>query len=209
MDARLTVVADGIRRGIVMNRVRRIDEAGPVTPLPFTEAPVEGVATVDGRPVLQLNLAQALGQSARPGGKVVVVAVTGVPVALRVDAVHAEEPGEGADAAALDLEQLVAKALPGAQIERRALTAGGGEEAAPGAARRHIALLMVSVGDEVLAFPAERVERVGRVESLRSLPGRDDGHHALASVEGELLPARRLVAAGSTDGADTWAVIVA
>jgi hypothetical protein len=64
--------------------VTNIAYAGPLTPLPFAESAVEGLANLDGRPIVQVDLSRALGGPAGTGAKLAVVTVPAGEIALRV-----------------------------------------------------------------------------------------------------------------------------
>lgn len=178
--------------------VRTIAEAEPVTPLPIAAPWVEGLTSVNDRPVVRVDLAAALGLgmdgvaasgAARRGRVVAVVATIAGDVALRVDdARWAREDG----APALELAEL----LPwcgGFRVEGRVESAPSSVRASQGGER---SLLRVSQGGGELALRLDRLDRIERAEPVAPLP---DSSAWLVAVGGGLLPGR--VLSGQSDGA--------
>jgi chemotaxis signal transduction protein len=83
----LCVLAGALRVAIPLNLVLSVEEAGPLTPLPFSPDLVEGLVMAVGRVLPQMSLTAALGEAGRDGGVLVVVAASDDVRALRVDQV--------------------------------------------------------------------------------------------------------------------------
>ena len=83
----LCVIAGTLRIAIPLNLVLSVEEAGPLTPLPFSPDLVEGLVMALGRVLPQMPLAAALKEPYRDGGVLVVVAGSDDVRALRVDQV--------------------------------------------------------------------------------------------------------------------------
>jgi purine-binding chemotaxis protein CheW len=83
----LCVIAGTQRIAIPLNLVLSVEEAGALTPLPFSPDLVEGLVMALGRALPQMPLAAALDEPRRDGGVLVVVAGGGDMRALRVDQV--------------------------------------------------------------------------------------------------------------------------
>src|SRR5262249_21375556 len=83
----LCVNAGGLRIAIPLNLVLSVEEAGPLTPLPFSPALVQGLVMALGRVLPQMSLAAALKEPCREGGVLVVVGGSDDVRALRVDQV--------------------------------------------------------------------------------------------------------------------------
>lgn len=83
----LCVIAGTRRIAIPLNLVLSVEEAGPLTPLPFSPDLVEGLVMALGRVLPQMPLAAALKEPCRDGGVLVVVAGSDDMRALRVDQV--------------------------------------------------------------------------------------------------------------------------
>jgi chemotaxis signal transduction protein len=78
----------GLRRvAIPLNLVLSVEEARPLTPLPFSPDLVEGLVMALGRVLPQMSLAAVLGEEPLEGGVLVVVAASDDVRALRVDQV--------------------------------------------------------------------------------------------------------------------------
>ncbi len=176
-----------------MASVRTIAEAGSVTPLPIAVPWVEGIASVNDAPVVQVNVAGALGLPADPWGngqseggrrgRVVVLVATAVgDLALRVDDARW---GRDSDAPMLD----VAAVLPwcGGFVEV------GRAPLAPAAARAPLSvgrsLLRVRQEGDELALRLDRLDWIERAEPVAPLP---ESAAWLVAVGGGLLPGRSL-----------------
>jgi chemotaxis signal transduction protein len=83
----LCVIAGSRRVAIPLNLVLSVEEARPLTPLPFSPVLVEGLVMALGRVVPQMSMAAVLGEEQREGGVLVVVAASDDIRALRVDQV--------------------------------------------------------------------------------------------------------------------------
>ena len=90
-------------------RVTNFGYAAALTPVPCSDGAVEdgaveGLADIDGRPVVQIDLARALGGPAGTGGKRAVVSVPAGEVALRIQDIAVVKDGEGGEF--LDIQAL-------------------------------------------------------------------------------------------------------
>jgi chemotaxis signal transduction protein len=83
----LCILAGSRRVAIPLNLVLSVEEARPLTPLPFSPDLVEGLVMALGRVVPQMSLAAVLREQPREGGVLVVVAASDDIRALRVDQV--------------------------------------------------------------------------------------------------------------------------
>jgi chemotaxis signal transduction protein len=83
----LCVIAGTLRIAIPLSLVLSVEEAGPLTPLPFSPDQVEGLVMALGRVLPQMPLAAALNEPCRDGGVLVVAAGSDDARALRVDQV--------------------------------------------------------------------------------------------------------------------------
>lgn len=83
----LCILAGALRVAIPLNLVLSVEEARPLTPLPFNPDLVEGLVMALDRVVPQMGLAAVLGEEQREGGVLVVVASSDDIRALRVDQV--------------------------------------------------------------------------------------------------------------------------
>src|SRR3954468_7829806 len=83
----LCVIAGTLRIAIPLNLVLSVEEAGPLTPLPFSPHLVDGPGMAVGGGLPQMPLAAALKEPYRDGGVLVVVAGSDDVRALRVDQV--------------------------------------------------------------------------------------------------------------------------
>jgi chemotaxis signal transduction protein len=83
----LCILAGARRVAIPLNLVLSVEEARPLTPLPFSPELVEGLVMALGRVVPQMSLAAVLDEERGEGGVLVVVAASDDIRALRVDQV--------------------------------------------------------------------------------------------------------------------------
>jgi chemotaxis signal transduction protein len=83
----LCILAGGRRVAIPLNLVLSVEEARPLTPLPFSPDLVEGLVMANGRVIPQMSLAAVLDEERREGGVLVVVGASDDVRALRVDQV--------------------------------------------------------------------------------------------------------------------------
>ena len=173
-----------------MTAVRTIAEAGPVGAMPLTEPPVEGVTAVEGRAVLQIDAARALGRSSgnRPGRVVVVVATAVGDLALRVDDARWTSTADAGHPALglADLLPWTGGTVPaaGAFLPRAAAVAT-------------LPLMRVRRGTEEVALRVDRLEQVERAAWVAALPDPAEPADALIAVGDALLPARPLPACSS------------
>ena len=83
----LSVKISHTQWAIPLEKVHYIDYVENLTPLPFTTSPIEGLTKFNNQPLVQVNLAQALGLADQSGSKRVIVTTSQGEVALRVDEV--------------------------------------------------------------------------------------------------------------------------
>src|SRR5690348_6294727 len=107
----LCVIAGTLRIAIPLNLVLSVEEAGPLTPLPFSPDLVEGLVMALGRVLPQMSLAAALEEPNRDGGVLVVVGGSDDVRALRVDQVAGMVQVDVQSVDALDDEEHVRQAL--------------------------------------------------------------------------------------------------
>lgn len=173
-----------------------------LSPLPLASAPVEGMAEVNGSPVVQVDVALAL--SGRPGaGRTsVVVRHEAGPVACRVETVSTGgAPGTGRPGPPSLLAWLSPLLPPFVARPREARPA---RPAGPVA--RPLPLFLVRSRGKVLAVPAASIERVDRFEEQAQAPP-----WTLVRLNEEVLPARPLPSrldAGSAEQVPSWGLVV-
>jgi chemotaxis signal transduction protein len=195
----LCVLAGPRRIAMPLNLVLSVEEAGPLTPLPFSPPRVEGLVMAHGRVLPQMPLAEILGERSRHGGVLVVLAARDDVRALRVDQVagmvqidveavqpidnleRAEQPLISARFAALDGEWSVldyARLTADQPMETE--TASGAalvgiahetETAAPPAeSGEHLPLLQVRISGESYAVPIADIVEILVPGVMRSMP---------------------------------------
>ncbi|MBP2231168.1 hypothetical protein J2847_004480 [Azospirillum agricola] len=193
-SAALRLTVAGTAWSLPMEAVHAIAEAGEgsasPTPLPLAEPPIEGVAAVEGRPVLQIDLARALagGPDAPSGtGRILVVAATEAgALALRVE--DARWAG-AATAPVLDLGTSLPWTGDTVPVAASAPRPCRGADAM-------LPLLPVHHAGERVALRIDRLDRVERPDSLTPVPGSRD---VLLRFGDALLTARPLTGEGAGD----------
>src|SRR5258707_8571332 len=187
-----------------LSLVLSVEEAGPVTPLPFSPPMVEGLVMALDRVLPQLPLAALLGEESRDGGVLVVLAARDDVRALRVDQVagmvqidvetvqtidnaeRSEQPLFSARFVALDAEWSVldyAKLTADQPMETEpasgAALVGVAHEAAPTAppsadSGEHLPLLLVEISGESYAIPIAEIVEILVPGVIRSMPAAPD-----------------------------------
>jgi chemotaxis signal transduction protein len=200
----LCVLAGSRRIAMPLNLVLSVEEAGPLTPLPFSPPLVEGLVMALGRVLPQMPLAAVLGEESRDGGVLVVLASSDDVRALRVDQVagmvqvdvetvqtidnveRAEQPLVSARFAALDAEwsvldygKLTAEQPMEAETTEGAALVGVSREeatAAPASADSggHLPLLHIEVSGESYALPIAEIVEILVSGLIRSMPAAPD-----------------------------------
>src|SRR5216683_1432140 len=161
----LCILAGARRVAIPLNLVLSVEEARPLTPLPFSPELVEGLVMALGRVVPQMSLADVLGEEKREGGVLVVVAASDDIRALRVEWHVLDYSGLTFD------EQM----LPAEGADGAALVAAAGEDAgeAPPPVEdvdQHLPLLVVEIAGESYALPTSDIVELLIPGVVRSMP---------------------------------------
>lgn len=211
----VTAWVDGMAVGIGRHRLLRVAEASVAQPFPLSEGPVEGIATVDGLPVLQLSLGELVGRAQPPGGKLVVVAMPCGRLALRAEAVTPGLPAGDPDR----LDEMVAAAIPWPEPPSLPFPTTPGSPWVD--RRRRLAVLFATHNGLRLALPANAIQSVEWIDAwwprtdgtdgfllllgYRLMAGRgltDDAGQGGAAGRYALLPRgeRPVLTADATDG---------
>jgi chemotaxis signal transduction protein len=200
----LCVLAGSRSIAVPLNLVLSVEEAGPLTPLPFSPPLVEGLVMALGRVLPQMPLAAVLGEQSRGGGVLVVLAASGDVRALRVDQVagmvqvdvetvqpidnldRVEQPLISARFAALDAEwsvldyaKLTADQPMEAEAGSGAALVGISHEAATAApsyaeSGEHLPLLRIEISRESYAVPVADIVEILVPGVIRSMPAAPD-----------------------------------
>jgi chemotaxis signal transduction protein len=200
----LCVLAGTRRIAMPLNLVLSVEEAGPLTPLPFSPPMVEGLVMALDRVLPQLPLAALLGEENRDGGVLVVLAARDDVRALRVDQVagmvqidvetvqtidnaeRAEQPLFSARFVALEAEwsvldyaKLTAEQPMETEMASGAALVGVAHEAAPTAppsadSGEHLPLLLVEISGESYAIPIAEIVEILVPGVIRSMPAAPD-----------------------------------
>ncbi len=184
----MIVVLAERRLSVDADRVRAIVEAGPVTLLPWSRLPVEGLAWVDGRPVVQVRGLDvgAIGDARQDGWLVVLRGKQpDDEIAVRVDGLVGFDPGGSEPAEPLATAHLwpdFAERDPGARCPDadQARSAPGGSI---------LDVVVLETGIERLALCLEGLQGLGVIEAVETVTTLGGGRRRLARVDGRWLPA--------------------
>ena len=217
--------------------VMEVVPCGVVTPLPFVPDFVEGVVTVGGQIIPQIDFVRRLGRPAGNGGELMVIRGAHGPFALRIDHAvtmltledeqyHPVRPEEGPalavvgefawqersvlvlDPAHLGIEGVEAVAVPEGGGGLIAGARGG--RGGPVRADDGFAGIVVQVEGERYALPLTQVREIVEIDTVRSLPQAPTGLVGLFNLRGQplvLLSLARLL--GADHGAEARTAILA
>jgi chemotaxis signal transduction protein len=212
----LCVLAGSRRIAMPLNLVLSVEEAGPLTPLPFSPPLVEGLVLALGRVLPQMPLAAVLGEESREGGVLVVLAASDDVRALRVDQVagmvqvdvevvqpidiieRAEQPLISARFAALDAEwsvldytRLTTEQPMETETASGAALVGVSHQAEttapPAEGGEHLPLLVVEISGESYAVPIADIVEILVPGVIRSMPAAPDWVAGLLDQRGSPL----------------------
>lgn len=193
----LPIVVNHITFGIPLNQVQYVDHASALTPLPLALSPIEGVMQFNNLPLVQLNVAHALGFESQSEGKIVIVCLPQGYLALRVDEVlgfiHAGESENNTDSDQIPLLKLN-EIFPWIRNNSASLL----ELTLPVNKTTHSGLnsyiLLVSSGNYTIGLLADSVDRIEGIDESLPLRKFDTDADLLVRIEDVLLPARSLSA---------------
>lgn len=204
----LSVKINHLQWAIPLEKVHYIDYVENLTPLPFTILPIAGLTKFNNQPLVQVNLAQALGLADQSGNKRVIVTTSQGEVALRVDEV-------------LDLVKpdLLEKSPPLLQLtEILAWAKTTNSVKAKPAVTAHtnspvtsfLTVLLVVVGSKIVALSSHMVECIEEIDTFQLLEYQDIQPDLLIKVKDDLLPAYSLTRFlnSNEEGSKQQAIIV-
>lgn len=215
----LPVVVNNMTFGIPIHQVQYVDHAGPLTGLPLTTPPIEGLIQFNGLPLIQLNVAQALGFEGRVEGKIVIVTLPQGYLALKVDEVlsfisaTAEEKSQSGESQQ-DLPLLkineVFPWLNHIQVKNPVATdetdpfdedeRDSAVDNTPIQVNLNSYILLVSSAEHTIGLLAESVDRIEGIDDLLPLRKEDTEADLLVRIEDVLLPARSLATLLKAEG---------
>lgn len=179
-------------------QVTHIDYVSTITPLPFTDAPIEGLVSVNAQPLLQINVANALGleQEARASNKRLIVNTAHGNFALRVDEVvglvKMKTSATGENQPPLPRLQLK-EILPQAVIKGKKPAAALKQNNLPAhVAAQKLTALLVATGDKTIALLTHNIDRIQELNSLQNLNEQSRQGDFLIKVKDRLLPTHSL-----------------
>ena len=210
----LCVLAGSRRIAMPLNLVLSVEEAGPLTPLPFSPPLVEGLVLALDRVLPQMPLAAVLGEESRDGGVLVVLAASDDVRALRVDQVagmvqvdiEAVQPIDIIERAEQPMEAETASgaALVGVSHQTEATAPPSAESG------EHLPLLVVEISGESYAVPIADIVEILVPGVIRSMPAAPDWVAGLLDRRGSpllLVSAAALLGRPSTQEYSTVLVI--
>jgi len=198
----LPVIINDLTFGIPLNQIQYVDHDSVLTQLPLTLPPVEGLTLFNGLPLIQLNVAQALGFVGKPDGKVVILTFPQGYLALKVDevlgftsatALATENSGDVDQNLPLLKVNEIFPWIENVQAECLVQTV---TELNTKQAYQHATLnsyiLLVSSGERNIGLLADSVVRIESVGEMLPLRKQDMAADWVVRIEDVLLPARSL-----------------
>ena len=196
-------------------QVTHIDYLSLVTPLPFVRAPIEGLVSFNAQPLLQINVADALGvePEAKTGNKRLIVNTAQGNFSLRIDEVvklsktktsgpdeHQQPPPR------LRLEDILRPLLKA----KKSSAALKPNNSPVQVTQQNLTVLLVATGDKTLALLAHNIERIQEMTALQTLDEQSGQDDLLIKVKDHLLPTHSLAHLLQLNeaGAEPLAVIV-
>ncbi len=196
-------------------QVSHIDYLSIITPLPFIRAPIEGLVSFNAQPLLQINVADALGVEleTKTGNKRLIVNTAQGNFSLRVDEVVKLSKTK---TSAPDEHQQSPPRLPLDDILRplvktkKSIAALKPNNSPVRVTQQNLTVLLVATGDKTLALLAHNIDRIQQMTSLEILDKQSGQDDVLIKVKDHLLPTHSLahLLQLKEAGAEPLAVIV-
>lgn len=193
----LSIKVGDILCSMFSEQVQQIDCITTITALPFTELPIEGLVNFNGQPLLQIDVADALGleKKASAGKKRLIVSSRQGNFALRVDEVlnlaKTKSPDKTDQKQPLRLLQ-VTEILPAA-LRTKTSTASFKNDAPPAhTAQQKLKVLLVASAGKTIALLTHNIERIQERGSLENLAQQSGASEGLTKVRDHLLPTHSL-----------------
>jgi chemotaxis signal transduction protein len=198
----LPIIVNNTAFGILLEQVHYVDYPEALTLLPLTSSPIEGLARFNGLPLVQINVAQALGlENSGLEGKIVVISLPQGNLALRVDEVLSfvaadeklpQSAGTYQNLSILKLDEIFPwiKNLNDTTVSVTQPATVPTETASSTAPSSYI--LLVASSGHTIGILADSIERIEPIDDSLPLRKFDIDADFLVRVEDYLLPARSL-----------------
>ncbi|MDP2903893.1 MAG: chemotaxis protein CheW [Methylovulum sp.] len=201
---------------IPSKKITHIEYVDTLTALPFTHPSIEGLVNYNGRPLLQINVADALALAQVPqqGRKRLIVNTKQGLFALRVDEVSRLDKVKMLAAATENqqpLPRLHLHALLPRIIKTKQPAVALPEISAPGVEEQKLTVLLVVSGDKTVALLIHNIDHIQDMGGLsKSLAGQNMQGDFLIKVDGQLIATHSLghLLRLKDTGAEPFAVIV-
>lgn len=224
--AALPVVVGDTTFAIPLEQIRYVDyPTKKLTPLPLATAPVEGLANFNNRPLVQINVAQALNiQSKTDNGRIVVVGFAQGEVALLVDEVlgfvSTQPAAHEFENEAMQLDASSTQSMPLLKLDEvlpwlktNNININNTPEPItqkiPAHSNYSGHVLLVATGKKIIALLANGVDRIEEVDAnleLRTMETEADG---LIKIDDFLFPSRSLAKLLKIEGgAEKYALVL-
>jgi len=195
----LPIIVNNITFGIPLSQVQYVDHVGDLTLFPLTSSPIEGLMQFNNLPLIQLNVAQALGFESKSAGKLVIVRLPQGYLALRVDEVLGFVHSQGKADEMESTQQIpllkLTEIFPWIRVNHNAPLV----EFSPKVDKKikqnkelNNYILLVSSGDYTIGLLADSVDRIEGIDESLLLRKFDTDADLLVRIEDVLLPARSL-----------------
>lgn len=195
-------------------QVQHIDYVDTLTFLPFTEMPIEGLTCFEGHPLVQIDVANALGleQIPQPTQKRLIVSTSQGNFALRVaevlDFAKNSSPQTHITTQILELDEIFPPSLKSA---KSTIPLPQNKQPLAGHEQQKLTVLLVASGNKTLALFTHNIDHIQEMTDLQTLSEHSSHGELLIKVKDHLLPTYSLGQAfglTDTEKTETFAVIV-
>ena len=175
--------------------IQIIDYVAPITVIPFVHSPIEGLTNFNGIPVIQIDVASAIGidRQEQTGHKRIIVNYAESSYALRVDDVvnlAKNESSSVTDKSQHPVRSLSLKELITFTKKKKKLTVSTQkiDKIGSSSAQSAILVLLVASGERTVAFLTHTIDHLQKIESLQTLSEQSSQGDFLIKVKDHLLP---------------------
>lgn len=175
--------------------IQIIDYVTPITVIPFVHSPIEGLTNFNGMPVIQIDVASAIGndRQEQTGHKRIIVNYAESSYALRVDDVvnlAKTDSSSVTDKSQNPVRSLSLKELITFTKKKKKLTVSlqKTDKIGSSSVQTAIPVLLVLSGERTIAFFTHTIDHLQKIESLQTLSEKSSQGDFLIKVKDHLLP---------------------